>query len=61
MSKKRRNFTSEFKSKIIIEMFENGMSINEMASKYNLHPKTVQLWKKQFIENAILAFDKSSV
>ena len=42
-------------------MFENGMSINEMASKYNLHPKTVQLWKKQFIENAILAFDKSSV
>jgi putative transposase len=43
MSKKRRNFTSEFKSKIIIEMFENGMSINEMTSKYNLHPKIVQL------------------
>jgi putative transposase len=37
------------------------MSINEMTIKYNLHPKTVQLWKKQFIENAILAFDKSSV
>jgi transposase len=29
-------------------MFENGMSINEMTSKYNLHPKIVQLWKKQF-------------
>ena len=42
-------------------MLENGMSINEMTIKYNLHPKTVQLWKKQFIENAILAFDKSSV
>jgi transposase-like protein len=51
MSKKRRNFISESKSKIIMEMLENGMSINEIASKHNLHPKTVQLWKKQFIEN----------
>jgi putative transposase len=61
MSKKRRKFNAEFKKKVILKMFEENLTINEVASEYNLHPKTVQLWKKQFIENAELAFDKSSV
>jgi len=42
-------------------MFEENLTINEVASEFELHPKTVQLWKKQFLENAVLAFDKSSV
>jgi len=61
MSKKRRNFSAEFKKKVILKMFEEGLTINETASEFELHPKTVQLWKKQFIENMELAFDKSSV
>jgi len=61
MSKKRRKFSAEFKKKVILKMFEENLTINEIASEYDLHPKTVQLWKKQFIENAELAFDKSSV
>ena len=61
MSKKRRNFSAEFKKKVIIKMFEENLTINEVASEFELHPKTVQLWKKQFLENAVLAFDKSSV
>jgi len=61
MSKKRRNFSAEFKKKVILKMFEENLTINEIASEFELHPKTVQLWKKQFLENAVLAFDKSSV
>ncbi len=61
MSKKRRSFSAEFKKKVILKMFEDNMTINEVASEFELHPKTVQLWKKQFLENAVLAFDKSSV
>ncbi len=61
MSKKRRKFSAEFKKKVILKMFEEGLSINEAASEFNVHPKTVQLWKKQFIENMELVFDKSSV
>jgi len=61
MSKKRRNFSAEFKKKVILKMFEDNLTINEVASEFELHPKTVQLWKKQFLENAVLAFDKSSV
>jgi len=61
VSKKRRNFSAEFKKKVILKMFEDNLTINEIASEFELHPKTVQLWKKQFMENAVLAFDKSSV
>ncbi len=32
-----------------------------MASKYEMLPKNLMNWKKQFLENMSLAFDKSSV
>ena len=34
---------------------------NEIASKYDILPRSLQQWKKQFLENASLAFDKSAV
>ena len=42
MSKKRRNFSAEFKKKVILKMFEDNLTINEIASEFELHPKTVQ-------------------
>jgi len=61
MSKKRRQFSAEFKSKIVLEVLEGEKTLNEIASKYKLLPKNLQNWKKQFLENASLAFDKSAV
>lgn len=61
MSKKRRNFTAEFKAKVVLELLEGDKTVNEIASKYDLLPKSLQQWKKQFLENAVLAFDKSAV
>jgi len=45
----------------VIELLEGEKSLNEIASKYELLPKNLQNWKKQFLENASLAFDKSAV
>ena len=61
MSKKRRNFSAEFKAKVVLELLEGEKTLNEIASKYDLLPKSLQQWKKQFLENATLAFDKSQV
>jgi putative transposase len=61
MSTKRRNFTAEFKAKVVLELLEGDKTVNEIASKYDLLPKSLQQWKKQFLENAVLAFDKSVV
>ena len=61
MSKKRTTYSPDFKSKIVLELLESGKSINEIASKHGILPNSLSLWKKQFIENMNLAFDKSAV
>lgn len=61
MSRKRTTYSADFKAKIVLEVLEGEKTLNEIASKYNLLPKNIQNWKKQFLDNASLAFDKSAV
>ena len=61
MSTKRKTYSAEFKAKVVLEVLEGEQTLNEIASKYELLPKNLQNWKKQFLENMSLAFDKSAV
>ena len=61
MSRKRTTYSADFKAKVVLELLDGDNTLNEIASKYNLLPKNLQNWKKQFLENASLAFDKSTV
>lgn len=61
MSKKRTNYTAEFKAKLVLEVLEGVKSINEIASQYEVLPANLKNWKSQFIDNMSLAFDKSAV
>ena len=61
MSKKRKVYSAEFKSKLVLKVLEGALSINEIASKYEILPNNLKNWKKQFLENMSLVFDKSSV
>ncbi|MDQ7031547.1 MAG: transposase [Desulfonauticus sp.] len=42
MSKKRINFSAEFKAKVVLELLEGDKILNEIANKYNLLPKRSQ-------------------
>lgn len=59
MSKKHRKFSSEFKAKVVLELLEGDKSVSEIASKYGILPKSIHQWKKQFLENASLAFENA--
>jgi len=61
MSRKRKTYSADFKAKIVIEILEGEKTLNEIATQYELLPKNIQNWKKQFLNNASLAFDKSAV
>jgi len=61
MSTKRKTYSADFKAKVVLEVLEAEQSINEIASKYELLPANVKNWKKMFLENMSLAFDKSRV
>ena len=54
-----RNFNADFKTKIVLELLKGEQTINQIASKYDVTVKSIQRWKRQFLENASLAFDLS--
>jgi len=61
MSTKRKTYSAEFKAKVVLEVLEGEQTLNQIASKYELLPANVKNWKKMFLENMSLAFDKSTV
>jgi len=61
MSVKRKTYSADFKAKLVLEVLDGEKTINEIASKYEIIPKNLINWKKQFLENMSLAFDKSTV
>ena len=61
MSVKRKSYSADFKAKLVLEVLEAEKTVNEIASKYEVLPVSLKNWKKQFLENMSLAFDKSTV
>ena len=61
MSTKRKTYSAEFKANVVLEVLEAELTLNQIASKYELLPANVKNWKKMFLDNMSLAFDKSTV
>jgi len=61
MSVKRKSYSADFKAKLVLAVLEGEKTVNEIASKYEVQPLSLRNWKKQFLENMSLAFDKSAV
>ena len=62
MSKKeKRNFSAEQKTKIVLELMKSELTIAQLSKKYEITGKTIQNWKKQFLENASLALEPAKV
>ena len=50
MSGKRRRFSGELKAKIALEALRGDRTLQEIASKHQVHPNQVGAWKRQAIE-----------
>jgi putative transposase len=61
MSRKRRVFSAEFKTKVVLELLSGELTVAQVASKYEITAKSLGDWKKQFLANASLAFDVAGV
>jgi transposase len=58
MGTTRRKFTSEFKKKVVLEALKERNTIQELAAKYEIHPQQITDWKRHFMDNSDVAFDR---
>lgn len=56
---KRRQFTAEFKTKLVLEVLKEEKQIGEIATENGLSPNQLRNWRKEFLENASKVFSES--
>ena len=57
MSRSRRNFSAEFKTKLVLQLLKGEKGLNVLATENDIQPNLLRNWKKEFLANASLAFD----
>ena len=56
MSKSRRKFTAEFKTRVALDALSGEQSLSELASKHGVHPNLIFQWKQQGKEQIAAGF-----
>jgi transposase len=54
---KRRNFSAEFKAKVVLELISGAKSVAELCREHELKPDLLSHWKSQFLANAAKVFE----
>ena len=58
MGRTRRKFSSEEKLKMVMAVIQDGKAVSDVAQENNVHPNMILNWKKEFLENAAMIFDR---
>ena len=55
----RKEYSPEYKAKLVIEILREEMTMSEIASRENINLKQLGNWKSEFLENSSRAFSRS--
>jgi len=53
----KREYTAEFKVKVVVEVLKEEKSLSEIASERNINPNVIRNWRKEFLEKAPQVFE----
>ena len=59
MSRIKRNFSPEFKAKLVLEVLKGEKELNVIATENNIQPNLLRNWKREFLSKASIVFDDS--
>ncbi len=60
MARTRRNFSAEFKAKVVLEIISGSKNAAEVCREYNLKPDLVSHWKNEFLVKAVQVFESGA-
>jgi transposase len=60
MARTRRNFSAEFKTKVVLDLISGSKSTADVCRECNLKPDLVSHWKSQFLANASQVFENGT-
>ena len=46
----KKNYTPEFKAKIVLELLQENMTTVQLAAGYGIHPNLVNKWRNAVVE-----------
>lgn len=55
--KKSKSYTAEFKAKVSLETIRGDLTLNEISSKYGIHPTQLHRWKQQALSSIKTGFN----
>ena len=47
----RKNYSPEFKAKVVLELLREDLTVNQISSKYAVHATQLHQWKKAVLES----------
>ena len=56
---KRKQYTPEFKAKVVLQVLREEKSLGEIAADNELNPNQIRNWKRELLENAPKIFSES--
>ncbi len=58
MSRKRKQYSSEFKAKVALAALKDEETVAQLAARFEIHPTMIHTWKRNLLEGAAKIFDK---
>lgn len=58
MSKKRNQYSAEFKAKVALAALRNDQTVAELATRFGVHPTMINAWKRSLVESAAMIFQR---
>jgi transposase-like protein len=59
--KMRKNYTSGFKAKLVLEVIQGERTLNEIASANGVHPTVLTRWKTEAVKNLQMVFENENI
>jgi putative transposase len=60
MTKKRTQYSMQFKFQVALEAAKGTQTINQIATARQLHPNQVSQWKRQLLEDGPALFQRAN-